>query len=142
MWGSGRHMEEDWLSFLNVVSGSLQSQSQPEYQRQGVIIIMGELSMMRVYRAYKQTCEVASISPGKRPLQISQKASNAVPTVKITMLSPSQGSPGYFSAAEAYWKKGITCYYLNKSLIGVLANFPPSIFLPQGWQVIRCSHMK
>lgn len=71
--------------------------------------------MMREYRAYKQNCEVASVSTGKRPLQISQKATSVVPTVKITMLSPSQGSPGYFSAAEAYWKKWITCYYLTRA---------------------------
>lgn len=82
-------MAEDWLSCLNVVSGSLRSQSQPEYQRQGVKIIMGELSMMREYRVYKQTCEVASVSAGKRPLHISRKVSNVVPTEKITMLSPS-----------------------------------------------------
>lgn len=110
-----------WLSCLNAVSGSRLSHSQPEHQRQVVKIIIGKLSTMRVHKAYKQN----STSVGKRPLQIAKQASDVVPTVKITMLSPSQGLPGYLSAAEAYWKKGITCYYLDESSIGVLANFPP-----------------
>lgn len=119
------------------MSCSLVRQSQPEYQRQVVKITMGELSTMTEYRAYKQTHTVANISVGSRPLQKFRKASN-VPTGKITMLSPSQGSLRYFSAAEGYWKKGIMYYYLNKSLTRLLANFPPSIFLPQAWQVICC----
>lgn len=139
MWESAKHVGAVWLSCFNIVSCSLVRQSQPEYQRQVVKIIMGELSTVREYRAYKQTHKVASISVGKRSLQIFKKASNVVPTVKITMLSPSQGSLGYFSAAKEYWKKGIMCYYLNKSLTRVLVNFPPSIFLPQAWQVICCS---
>lgn len=103
---------------------------------------MGELSTMSENRAYKQTHKVASISMGKRPLQISKKASNVIPTVKITMLIPSQGSLGYFSAAKEYWKKRIMCHYLNKSLTRVLANFPPSIFLLQARQIICYSLIK
>lgn len=121
--GVGKACGGGLVGCLNVVSGSLLSQSQSEYQRQVVKMIMGELSRMREYRVYKQTREVASISAGKRPRPISRKASDAVPTVKITMLSPSPGSPGHFSAAEAYWKKGITCYYLDESLIGAVSQF-------------------
>lgn len=131
-----------WLSCFNIVSCSLVRQSQPEYQSQVVKIIMGEHSRVREYRAYKQTHKVASISVGKRPLQIFKEASNVVPTVKITVLSPRQVSLGDFSAAKEYWKKEIMCHYLNKSLTRVLANFPPSIFLPQARQVICCSLIK
>lgn len=63
-----------WLSCLNTVSGSLVSHSQPEQQRQVVKIIMEELSSMREHRAYQQTHRVASISAGRRPLQISKKS--------------------------------------------------------------------
>ena len=96
---------------------------------------------MRDYRLKKQPGEVASISAGEQPLQISKKASSVVPTVKMTELSLHQGSPGYFSAAEEYWKKGIMCYYIRKSLTGALANFPPSV-LSQGWQIMCCSLVK
>lgn len=142
MWGSARYVGAVRLSCFNVESCSLVRQSQSEYQRQGFKIIMGELSTVREYRVNQQTHKVVSISVGKRPLQIFKKASNVVPTVKITMLSPSQGSLGYFSAAKEYWKKGIMCYYLNKSPTRVLANVPPSIFLSQAWRVICCRLIK
>lgn len=93
-------------------------------------------------QSLKQTREVVGFSAGERPQPISKKASNVVPTVKMTVLSLCQGSPGHFSAAEEYWKKGIVCYYLHESLIGTLTNFPPSILLSQGWQVKRYSLMK
>lgn len=77
---------------------------------------------------------------GKRPLQI--KASSVVPTEKITVQRTKPRSTSYFSAATENWKKGIMCYYLNESLLGVLANFPLLIFSPEGWQVMGCSFMK
>lgn len=49
----------------------------------GVKIIMGELSMMREYRAYEQSREIASVSVGKRPLHTSKKASNVFPLWKL-----------------------------------------------------------